>query len=124
MFDINNFDVSVIYTRADGSYVINQGTYHVPDLGEWKELYKQVHQYAQEHPEVVQPEPPYEEPELTPEEKLNQDIFEYQNYLNSTDWYLVRSLETGAPVPEEVTQKRAEARIAIDALREQLGNLD
>lgn len=57
MHDIKNFDLSVIYTREDGSFVVNQGMYHVPNEGEWTELYTQVEQYAVEHPEVVMPEP-------------------------------------------------------------------
>ncbi|MBQ4132786.1 MAG: hypothetical protein IJD04_03505 [Desulfovibrionaceae bacterium] len=55
--DIVNFDLSVIYTRPDGSYVINQGMYHVPNEGEYAELWVQVDAYARAHPELVQPEP-------------------------------------------------------------------
>lgn len=32
-------------------------------------------------------------------------------YLDSTDWYVVRFSETGVPIPEEVSAKRAEARL-------------
>ena len=32
-------------------------------------------------------------------------------YLDSTDWYVVRFSETGVPIPEEVTGKRAAARL-------------
>ncbi len=35
---------------------------------------------------------------------------EAQAYLNSTDWYVVRFAETGVAIPQEVTDKRAEAR--------------
>ncbi len=65
--NISDFDISVIYIREDGSYLINQGMYHVPNEGEWIELWEQVNAYAQEHPEVVFPEPT-EEHEPTPEE--------------------------------------------------------
>jgi len=34
-------------------------------------------------------------------------------YLNQTDWYVVRSIETGKSIPAEVTTKRAEARASI-----------
>jgi biopolymer transport protein ExbD len=67
------FDLSLIYTRPDGSYVINKGMYHVPNEGEWAELWAQVGAYAKEHPEVVMPEPTPEElaerefAKLTPE---------------------------------------------------------
>ncbi len=33
-----------------------------------------------------------------------------QIYLNSTDWYVVRFTETGKPIPDEVTAKRAACR--------------
>ena len=36
-----------------------------------------------------------------------------REYLESTDWYIPRSLETGVAVPEEVTAGRAAARAAI-----------
>ena len=62
--NISNFDLSTVYTRPDGSYVINQGLYHVPNEGEWTELWTQVDAYAKEHPEVVQAEPTPPEPTL------------------------------------------------------------
>lgn len=34
-------------------------------------------------------------------------------YLQSTDWYVVRKAETGVPVPDNVIIKRAEARQTI-----------
>ena len=67
--NIYNFDLSFIYTRTDGSYVVNQGSYHVPNEGEWVGLWAQVDAYAKEHPEVVIPEPVEEVPEPTPEEQ-------------------------------------------------------
>ena len=33
------------------------------------------------------------------------------NYLNSTDWYTARKIETGKEIPQEVLEKRAQARI-------------
>ena len=55
--NISNFDLSLIYTRTDGTYVINKGLYHVPNKGEWADLWAQVDTYAKEHPDVVMPEP-------------------------------------------------------------------
>lgn len=62
--DISNFDLSVIYTRPDGSYLLNQGIYHVPNEGEWIDLWKQVEEYVKAHPEVVKAEPTPPEPTL------------------------------------------------------------
>lgn len=39
---------------------------------------------------------------------------EAQNYLASTDWYTARLIETGKPIPEDVSAKRAAARITLD----------
>lgn len=36
-----------------------------------------------------------------------------RQYLNSTDWYVVRFTETGVPIPVDVSEKRAAARAAI-----------
>ena len=62
--DIKNFDLSTIYTRPDGYYVINQGLYHVPHGGEWSALWNEVDSYAKAHPEVVQTEPTPPPPSL------------------------------------------------------------
>lgn len=34
-------------------------------------------------------------------------------YLKETDWYVLRQVETGAPVPDEIKEKRLEARKAL-----------
>lgn len=34
-------------------------------------------------------------------------------YLDSTDWYVTRWLEKGVPIPDEISQKREEARNRI-----------
>lgn len=39
-----------------------------------------------------------------------QEAREAVAYLQSTDWYVMRKLEVGTPVPEDVALKRAEAR--------------
>lgn len=54
---LERFDMSQIYVRPDGSYVINRGTYHVPNESFWKQLWNEVHDYAEQHPELVSPEP-------------------------------------------------------------------
>ena len=64
--DITDLDLSVIYTREDGSYLANQGLFHIPP--DWTELWEQVDAYAKAHPEVVFPEPVEPEQEPTPEE--------------------------------------------------------
>lgn len=85
--NLANFDLSVIYTRDDGSYVINQGTYHVPNEGVWAELYTAVKAYADEHPELVQPEPTptFEIEEPSDAEKatniINNTMFEYAKHV-------------------------------------------
>lgn len=34
-------------------------------------------------------------------------------YLSSTDWYVMRAMDSGEPIPDDVKKKRAEARAAI-----------
>ncbi|MGY5333075.1 hypothetical protein [Pseudomonas protegens] len=38
---------------------------------------------------------------------------EAREYLRQTDWLVVRKLETGKEVPEDIAKKRAEARSLI-----------
>ena len=51
----------------------------------------------------------------TPELLLAKKVQECQDYLNKTDFYYPRFLETGEYVPEEVVLKRKEARDFIRA---------
>lgn len=60
-------------------------------------------------PVLAEQEPP------TQEEILAKQVREYQDYLNKTDFYYPRFLETGEYVPEEVVLKRKEARDFIRA---------
>ena len=83
--NINDFDVSVIYTRDDGSFVINQGLYHVPNEGEWIDLYNEVKEYADLHPENVYPEPTKE----VSVEELEQLSRSYRDYMISQTDYLL-----------------------------------
>lgn len=47
---------------------------------------------------------------LTAQDLINQKAL---SYLSSTDWYVVRALETNEPIPEDIKQKRQEARNSI-----------
>jgi|TARA_R100000081_G_C4760325_1_gene139477 hypothetical protein len=38
---------------------------------------------------------------------------EARAYLASTDWYLVREMETGVPTPQEIKDARQEARLKV-----------
>ncbi|MGH1413635.1 MAG: hypothetical protein ACRBB0_09075 [Pelagimonas sp.] len=33
--------------------------------------------------------------------------------LKATDWYVIRQVETGIPVPEDIAKARAEARVVL-----------
>lgn len=54
---------------------------------------------------------------LQEQEKIDKQIEELQKYLDETDWYTTRYSETGVPIPEEIKQKRQEARNTISELR-------
>lgn len=58
------WDVSFVYVRPDSAYVVKRvdavwgdGLYHVPNEGEWAEMYSVLVDYVKQHPEVVQDEP-------------------------------------------------------------------
>lgn len=79
----------------DNSYVItkNNMPYHVPNEGEWVDLYKEVDAYATEHPDVVDIENPYVPSE---EEKLNaareDKLAEFDYVMTQNDKALIRPL--------------------------------
>ena len=52
-----------------------------------------------------------------PEKPIEEQIEELQQYLDDTDWYVVRFAETGVEVPVEVKEERQRTREKIDALR-------
>lgn len=45
---------------------------------------------------------------ISEQEEINQQSV---NYLLETDWYVIRQLETGIEMPEEVRIKREQARL-------------
>lgn len=47
---VDTTDFGNVVRRADGSYVINGGMYHVPNDGDFAELWSQVDIYATEYP--------------------------------------------------------------------------
>lgn len=58
----------------------------------------------------------YDEPtalEAEAEAQRLLDNADARSYLLETDWYLLRNLEAGTPVPAEVSTKRAEARAKV-----------
>ena len=52
-------------------------------------------------------------PALTPEQQQELKNAQSRAYLAETDWYVTRFAETGVPIPDEIKQKRAEAREAV-----------
>ncbi len=55
----------------------------------------------------------YEASPLSPEQQKIQNEYDARQYLAQTDWYVVRSIETGKSIPEDVLQKRAAARESL-----------
>ena len=49
----------------------------------------------------------------TEQNKEYQDIQAALHYLESTDWYVIRKIETGREIPSEVLAIRAEARAKV-----------
>lgn len=52
--------------------------------------------------------------------KLNETINSLQTFLNNTDWMVIRELETGKKIPENIKIQRADARQRIEELRKSL----
>jgi len=51
-----------------------------------------------------------EETAQAKQEAINKEA---KDYLASTDWYLVREMETGVPTPQEIKDARQEARLKV-----------
>ena len=71
--------------------------------------------------EPPEPTEPIEPPEPTEEERKALRIVELQNFLNATDWYVVRFAETGVEIPVEIKAERQSAREEISLLRDKVG---
>ena len=52
-------------------------------------------------------------PPLTPEQEQKRINSEARAYLASTDWYVIRLQETGAPIPAEILDERAAVRARV-----------
>lgn len=57
--------------------------------------------------------PPPTEPEFRAAEIQRVVSEEARKFLASTDWYVVRKLETGVEIPTEISIARAEARLRV-----------
>lgn len=102
-----------ITLKPDGSYLIDAGngpnTYHAHQEAT-PEAWKAAEKYAAKNPEMVDI---YDE-----QVELDQvEIQQLTTYLESTDWLVVREIETGKPVPAEIKQARRQARDTISAKR-------
>lgn len=51
-------------------------------------------------------------------------ILEHKSYLFSTDYVVMRKQETGQTIPEDILHERAQARLQINELEEQIQVLD
>lgn len=56
-------------------------------------------------------------PKPSQEELARQRINELENYLRNTDWYVIRFVEEGTAIPDEVKEKRQWAREEISELK-------
>lgn len=45
-------------------------------------------------------------------------VLDLRQYLNETDWLIIRNLETGKAIPEDITEKRRKAREIISEIEE------
>lgn len=52
-------------------------------------------------------------PSITEEQKQIAINNHHRNYLLNTDWYVLRLIETGVAIPDNILQLRAESRAAI-----------
>ena len=99
-------NIQTVKIQKEG-YLVN-GTMSVPSA-EGNRHYQAVQEWIAEG---NTPEPEFTQAELDQQaqDKINSESLAY---LNSTDWYVIRSQETGDEIPSEILTLRAEARSAI-----------
>lgn len=56
--------------------------------------------------------------------QLQGQVLEHKSLLLATDYVVIRNQETGQPMPEDVLQERAQARLHINELKEQIRVLE
>lgn len=56
--------------------------------------------------------------------QLESQILEHKSLLFATDYVVIRNQETGQPMPYDVLQERAQARLHINELKEQIRALE
>ncbi|WP_304223135.1 hypothetical protein [Gracilinema caldarium] len=54
---------------------------------------------------------------------LERELKSLNDFLNSTDWYIIRLIERGGPVPEEVSKNRSRAINRINEIKALLEKL-
>jgi hypothetical protein len=57
--------------------------------------------------------PVISEPFVSEEDKRHATNATARQYLDSTDWYIIRQQETGVAVPQEILDKRQAARLEV-----------
>ena len=61
------------------------------------------------------------------QKQINQmqgQVLEHKSLLFATDYVVIRNQETGQPIPEDVLQERAQTRLHINELEEQIEALE
>lgn len=56
--------------------------------------------------------------------QLQGQILEHKSLLFATDYVVIRNQETGQPMPDDVLHERAQARLQINELEEQIRVLE
>ena len=56
--------------------------------------------------------------------QLESQILEHKSLLFATDYVVIRNQETGQPIPEDILHERAQVRLQINELEEQIRVLE
>lgn len=92
----DRFDLAQIIRRDDGSYVVNKGSYHIPNNENWFDLWSEIDQYASVHPDLVIKDEPFVHPKEVLEAAQKAEAVSILNaYMRTT------VLQTGTFSPAE-----------------------
>ena len=117
-------DYSLIYRRPDGSYVIDQGLYHVPNEAPYDGLFEYVDAYVKEHPEALAdgPEPGPQIMDGRSEAEIRREVIRMRLHELS---YVTEEILLGLATREDYADEIAEIAALHNelALLEEEGNI-
>lgn len=113
--DSNEYGFGIFEDKFD-SYVEVDDDEHMELIDKANNENKQIVPDENGYPILI------DRPPLNPKDAAQIKIQELKGYLLETDWYTLRFIEEGIPIPDEIKEKRHNARVELSELEKVLKN--